>query len=185
MQKYLTLLLIITVAVSSCKKDPVELENTLHYDGENANSPNLFADTYEMAVRFTESKLSPFTGKTITSVEWYLTEAPDNLSLRIYDMGNTARPGDVMYNADVSSTMKVGEWNSHTLSTPIEITTNDIWISLRFTLSDTQQSIGCDSGPNRTNGDWIFRSSSNDWDSYLRITGGESVNWNIRGIVSE
>ena len=60
----------------------------------------------------------------------------------------------------------------------------DLWISLAITHSDVQQSIGCDAGPNKSGGDWLFKSADGLWDTYLDRT-GESVNWNIRGIVSE
>ncbi len=45
-----------------------------------------------------------------------------------------------------------------------------------------QQSIGCDAGPRKTNGDWLFSGADLSWLTYQERT-GEGVNWNIRGRV--
>ncbi|NBC09496.1 MAG: hypothetical protein GVY26_20080, partial [Bacteroidetes bacterium] len=47
-----------------------------------------------------------------------------------------------------------------------------------------QQSIGCDAGPNQSNGDWLYDSNDSQWLPYTDRT-PESINWNIRGELTE
>jgi len=47
------------------------------------------------------------------------------------------------------------------------------------------QTIGCDAGPNSTGGDWLYQESDGRWLTFQQRTTTESINWNIRGFVSE
>ena len=48
-----------------------------------------------------------------------------------------------------------------------------------------RNNLGCDAGPTDGGGDWLFRDSDGEWDSFRQRAGGESINWNIRGIITE
>ena len=109
---------------------------------------------------------------------------PQSAEIRIYGEGSPSFPGTLLYAAVVTDQIRTLQWNEHTLSTPVDMTGDDLWISVALTHASEQQSIGCDSGPNVANGDWLFQSADGQWDTYRNRT-GESVNWNIRGKISE
>ncbi len=187
MKNVFLLLLLGAVAFSSCDKDddtvPVP-DNVLHYDGPNQTGPLLAAGYHEAAVRFTTNELLPFQGKQLTEVEFFMGIAPAEASLKIYGAGSNDLPGDLLYSANILPGIKIGEWTTHALGAPIDIPNDELWISIGLKHDVEQQSIGCDAGPNQTNGDWLFSNSDSTWETYIDRT-SESVNWNIRGVVSE
>jgi hypothetical protein len=42
--------------------------------------------------------------------------------------------------------------------------------------------IGCDAGPSKDNGDWLYESGDGQWISFLD-RGGDDINWNIRAVI--
>jgi hypothetical protein len=50
--------------------------------------------------------------------------------------------------------------------------------------NDVLQSIGCDAGPAAPDGDWLYQDSDQEWQTFRQRT-GESINWNIRGKVTD
>jgi len=66
---------------------------------------------------------------------------------------------------------------------------NDLWISIEAAHIQTIRSVGCDTGPAVSNGDWIYASAVGEWQTfrdYTTNTGNPvNINWNIRGIVVE
>ena len=176
------------LAFSACQKNdepPVPSgENVLNYDGPNATGPLLAAGEYEAAARFPAVETSPYEGKPLTEVTWFMGILPSSCKVRIYGPGSGDEPGQLLYSADVTDRVQVPAWNTHELRDPILIEGQELWISIAFTHPAQQQSIGCDSGPNVAGGDWLFSSNDNRWRTYVQRT-GESVNWNIRGIVGE
>ena len=186
MKNLFLLLLLGALTFSACEKDddPVVPDNVLHYDGPNQTGPLLEAGYHEAAVRFTSAELLPFQGKQLTDVEFFMGIAPAEAGLKIYAAGSDGNPGNLLYSADLMPDLKTGEWSKHTLSTPIDIPADELWLSIGLTHDAEQQSIGCDAGPNKTNGDWLFSTSDNTWETYINRT-SESVNWNIRGVTSE
>lgn len=184
MKKYFILpALALVLLAFGCKED-APLDNTLRLDGENQSGPLLEAGAYELAVRFTPQQTAKFAGRQLESVQWYNGPRAATTILKVYSEGTPGEPGSLLYSATVTSQVKSFTWNEHKLTTPVDIPDGDLWISLAITHSDVQQSIGCDAGPNKSGGDWLFKSADGLWDTYLDRT-GESVNWNIRGIVSE
>ncbi len=167
---------------ASCGDD--DLPNILQYDGENVTGPLLDAGTHEAAVRFPASLLADYDGREMTSVQWFMGGQPDVCKLVIYGQGTSSSPGAKIVDVDVTNGIATPSWNEYTLSDPIVLGGEDIWISIELLHSQTQQSIGCDAGPNRSNGDWLFSSSDSQWLPYTNRT-SESINWNIRGIISE
>lgn len=175
------------IGFSACQNDDDEsptLPTTLSYDGDNATGPLLPAGEYEAAVRFPSSILDDYKGRDLVEASFFIGILPAGCVLKIYGEGSTGSPGDLIFEADVTNDIVAGAWNRLTLGTPIEITGEDIWISVALTHDQTQQSIGCDAGPNQANGDWLYQSSDNAWEPYIART-GESINWNIRAEVSE
>jgi hypothetical protein len=168
---------------AGCKKDDLGA-NLLSYDGENASGPILVAGFHEAAVRFPENITDPFTGRQLLRVTYFMGAKPQKAELYIYGPGNSASPGQLLYSADITDEIRPLRWSIHTLATPVDITGEDLWISIGLTHAGTQQSIGCDAGPAKDNGDWLFQSTDGLWQSFRNRT-GESINWNIRGELSE
>ncbi|MCB0522016.1 MAG: hypothetical protein H6577_04100 [Lewinellaceae bacterium] len=160
-------------------------DNLLHYDCPNNSGPLLEAGVHELAIRFPASQLADYAGKNLTQVEVFFGIKPAAASIKIYDglASATPQPGAMLSNEiNVTNAIKVQEWNTYTVSPPVPIGNTDIWISVKVNHATTQQSVGCDAGPRREGGDWLFSESDQEWKTYLART-GEGVNWNIRGVV--
>ncbi len=170
---------------AACKKDDnpdTSGVTTLKYDNDNASGPLLGAGEHELAVRFPASTLADLVGKKLTAVQVFVGELPQACIIKIYKQGNSSSPGALMLQSDVLSSLEFPQWNKVKITPGIEITGDDLWVSVYVELASQQQSIGCDAGPRKTNGDWLFSGSDQDWLTYQERT-GESINWNIRAIV--
>ena len=176
--KYLIPIALVLFILSSCKKDDFTL--FLNYDGNNVTSPTLPAGTYELAARFPSEETNAFVGNQLKIVDFYMTLEPQFVRLKIYGEGDAGEPGNVLFSKEVSKDVEIEQWNRIELENPIEITGEDIWISLRVTLASQQQSVGCDAGPGNENGSFVYIDNSDSWTTY-QLWAGESVNWNIRG----
>lgn len=184
MKKLSILLLLFCVLTYSCKDDdPIEKDFILQHDGDNATGPQLDAGTYEAAVRFVGDDVSIYSGNKLTEVEFFMGNEPASCRVIVYDEGANNTPGNELYTANINSVQSPA-WNTHRLATPVDITGDNLWISIELVHDQSQQSIGCDAGPRSTNGDWLFQDSDGNWETYQNRT-GESVNWNIRGKVEE
>ncbi|MEM9990746.1 MAG: hypothetical protein AAF738_03225 [Bacteroidota bacterium] len=176
------LVLVLPLLFAACGEE--DLDNVLFYDGTNVSGPVLPAGTHEFAVRFTPDQLAEHIGKKLVEISFFVGAAPDNgMQVVVYGPGTSERPGAELYVANIDGVI-LQERNTHLVisAVPLEITGDDIWISLRVTQTSAQQSIGCDAGPNEPNGDWLYRSDDQQWIPFSERT-GESVNWNIRGFV--
>ncbi len=181
MRYFPILSLFLAVLVFSCNNDDdgLGLDDTLHYDGPNAAAPLLPPADYEAAARFTDFELGEFIGEEVTEVIFYFAGIPSSTTIRIYDEGSAESPGgSTLYQASVSGSLQPG-WNVHRVRSPVEITGEDLWVSVGFTHNGNFQSIGCDDGPAHPDGGWIYSTLSNQWETFQE-SAGESINWNIR-----
>ena len=178
------ILALLVIALFSCTNDddngPIINDDVIHYDGENQTGPLLAAGSYEAAAYFPPSELADVVGRRLREVSWFMGIAPADCRVRVYAEGSAGEPGNLLYDTNVTNSLRTPNWNTHRLSSPIEITGEGLWLSIAFTHDETQQSIGCDAGPNNTNGDWLYSSADNSWQFYKDRT-PESINWNIRG----
>lgn len=177
--RYFIAILSAALLWGACNKDN---DSFLQLDGDNATGPLLDAGQHETAVRFTADRTRQFNGRQLTEVHWYTGPRPAATQVKVYGPGPGNAPGSLLYSKDVSSSVRPFNWNVHRLDTPIEITGQELWIAIAFTHAERGQTIGCDAGPNRIGGDWLF-TLDNQWRTYIQRT-GESINWNIRGKVS-
>ena len=177
-RKLLLPVLILGLAFSACKKDDFTL--FLNYDDNNFTSPTLPAGTYELAARFPAAETSDYTGSLLKVVDAYIVAEPQAVRLKIYGQGNGNEPGDVLYSKSVTNEIRTDQWVRLEIDDPIEITGEELWISLRITLGNQQQSVGCDAGPGHPEGSYVFLDDSDVWTTYSAWV-GESINWNIRG----
>ena len=183
--RYLLLSLFSLLLFAACNNDDddLSLANTLHHDGVNQSSPVLPAGVYEAGARFTMSQSEEYIGRDLERVNFFMGELPTQCEIRIYAEGNNESPGSLLYSRDVTDELEALSWNVHQLSTPIEITGDDIWICVRLVHQTSLRSIGCDPGPAVQDGDWLFQDCDNDWRPFNQRT-NISINWNIRGVVA-
>lgn len=187
-QSHVILAILISGLLFSCGDDdpfsPLD-GDLLRYDGENQSSPLLEPGDHELAVYFPARVLKDAGGKKLVQIEVYAGSAPQTCQLRVRE-GNTATsPGNILYQKDITSQVQGSpRWIIHTLDTPVDITGDeDLWISVAVTHTNSSQTIGCDAGPRRDGGDWIWQSANGTWQTFQQLTGTESVNWNLRGVV--
>lgn len=154
---------------------------TLHYDKEQDSSPNLSAGRYEAAARFTSTQIGNLAGRDLIEVHYYLANKPETCRVKIYGQNSANQPGSVLYSADVTSATQAHQWNVHKLAQTVKLTSADIWISIEFTHSARQATIGCDPGPAVQDGDWLYSLADGAWRPLSQRT-SISINWNIRGV---
>ncbi len=172
---------------SACKEDeePVGQQvATFQYDGENNTAPLLETGEHIMAARFPASATAAYVGRTLDRIEFYLRELPQELELRVYGESVTGSPGDLLWSQDLSGDLRANSWNGHVITSPIALTGEDIWISIRVFHNAPTSSVGCDFGPANNNGDWILHDTASNWTSFRDFTNNDAnINWNIRGFV--
>jgi hypothetical protein len=169
----------------ACKEDTIDFDydpGVMHYDGVNANAPFLPAGTTEAAARFPEKVLDYYRGKQIEAVDLYIYDLPESSTLIFYGSGGS-RPGIMFLEQDISNALDSSSWNTIPLDTPFPVPAfGDLWISLRMQDPSSLQVIGCDAGPNKEGGDWLYQSDDREWRTF-RDRSTDNINWNIRAIV--
>lgn len=186
MKNIFLLLLPLLLLLSACGEDeePIVQTATFQYDGDNQTAPILDPGVHIMAARFTAAQTNTYQGKTLDRVEFFLLDIPSVVELRIYEANTASTPGDLLYTADLSSDLRSNSWIGHRLTTPLDISGEDLWIAIRVVHNFAAQSLGCDRGPASNNGDWILTDSATSWQTFREVTNNESsINWNIRGFV--
>ena len=186
--KHISLLFVLFIfAASSCKDDTPDqpqIDNLLFLDGENVTSPVLpGGNTYETAVFLPESATEVFNTRLLLAVD-FVVYTPFDGTVFIYEGGSDQPRNIVAQQNFTAGSLTETAWNRVSFDSPARINGNDLWIGIQFDAVGDNQLIGCDAGPNRSGGDWLFESSDNQWQTFRQRT-GESINWNIRGVVSE
>lgn len=185
--KCLTLAILFSgLALLHCTEASVAPENgdeaLLHYDKDQASSPILAAGRYEAAARFTNAQIGVRAGRTLAEIHFYIATKPATCTVKIYGAQNMSMPGSLLYSAEVSAATQANSWNAHQLTQTITLPSNDIWISIEFSHTARQATIGCDPGPAVQDGDWLFAASDSQWQT-LRQRTTIDINWNIRGVL--
>lgn len=154
--------------------------DVLNLDGPNVTGPVLDEGSHRFAVQFDPQDIEPFEGRSLDAVRVYVGEAPASMRLSVHEGGETV-PGRELTAVNVSSFGEVRRFVDYRLGDAVPLTSDDfLWIVAEVELPGTQRSIGCDAGPATDGGDWLWSG-----DRYLTFEArtGESVNWNIRGLV--
>jgi hypothetical protein len=153
-------------------------------DGVNFDAIGLTSGgTFAVAARFPAGVTGPYSGYELQQVEIYINDLPSNCVLNIYDQGTSTTPGALLHTQDVTSSLISLSWNTLTLSSPVEITGDDIWVSYSVTHGAGQYPCGVDDGPAVVDGDWIYDGSS--WQRLSVIAPTLNYNWNIHAILEE
>lgn len=186
--KYISLLLALSIGLTffNCNDgdDGDSNQAELFYDNGSSSAPFFNEGTHEAAVRFPRSIMSNFTEQTLDRVDFYLVNVPNNCVVKVYNEGTDQGPGLLLYEADISTTVRGRSWNTHELTESLVLTGNELWLSIEITLDERSNTIGCDIGPAVDNGDWVSADGELGWSSYRDFTDDAvDINWNIRGVV--
>ena len=160
-----------------------EATGILHYDDDNSSAIGWTSApiTVTVAARFPSAMTIPYAGLEIISVDVYLNDenssGGNEKTLKIYGMGNTIEPGVLLH--EQAFTGPPTSWTTVTLTTPVMVTGEDLWVGYEFTQEDLDIFIpGTDDGTNyNPNGD--FLSTGVGW-SHLGSNPSLMYNWNIR-----
>lgn len=160
---------------TATEPDPTE-EVYLNYDGPNftgigLNNPN----QWEVAAKFTNNLTVPHAGMMLTKVDVYINHVENcTFKLRIYGEGSAVEPGAML--VEQSFTPVMPEWHTITLTTPIVVTGEELWVG--YWIDQTLASIypaGADAGPAHPHGDYIKTGAG-----WSHISPTLNYNWNIR-----
>lgn len=180
--KRMLLLVFTALSLVACQDDD-DLQgagNVLNLDGPNVTGPILEAGTHRFAVQFYEEDLDPFAGQSLGGLRIFVGQAPASMRLSVY-RGGEASPSREVTALNVTSFGQVRRFIDYRLPDLVPIDPGTfLWVEAEVELLEAQQSIGCDDGPAIEGGDWLW--SGDRYIPYIERT-GESVNWNIRGLV--
>jgi len=151
----------------------------LYYGANQLDAPTLNGGTYEAAARYTPAKIGNLVGKTIKEIHYFIADKPDSIKIKLYGPLNATTPGNLLYSADVTSSVEGNKWNAHTLTQALMLNNEDIWLSIQFKMAGSRRTVGCDPGPAITDGDWLYSSQDGQWTPF-NTRSGTSINWTIR-----
>lgn len=165
--------------MASCADDDNGDAVTKHYDGDNANAPALTAGVWEFGVRLPEDLLVDVHDLSLSGVEVFIYNIPQELTLRVYE-DNAGDFGRQVHSQTVTG-LSVNSWNTINLTTPVENNGDGLWMALEVNHGSDIQVVGCDAGPANPNGDWLYDGADELYRRFIDRTGTD-VNWNMRAI---
>lgn len=169
---------------SSVSPDEIQSVTLMWDDGVNFDAIGLTAGgSFDVGARFPASVTGPYAGYELQQIEVYINDAPSNCTIKIYDQGTAVTPGALLLTQDVTSSVIPTSWNTFTLSSPVAITGNDIWVTYSVTHGAGQFPCGVDDGPAVVDGDWIYTSGT--WQRLSVIAPTLNYNWNIHAILEQ
>ena len=171
--------LLILIPLLSCE-DSDDLDDSvafLNYDGGNESAPILEAGTNYVAVKFMENQVAQYNQGRLSEIQFFIANVPEFCQLDIYQgSANNNMPGTNIHSIDLSSEIAGPAWNRYVLAQPLTIDTEDLWITITLDHPTPLGSIGCDAGPQVTNGALVLNASETSYVSYPFA----NINWNIR-----
>ncbi|GAB1419667.1 hypothetical protein MASR2M12_24320 [Bacteroidales bacterium] len=131
----------------------------LHYDGDNDDAIGLTnGGSFHVAARFPSDMVAQYSGYVLQSVDIYINDVPNPSTLKIWGAGSANAPGTLLHQQNFTGT--AASWNTITLSTPLTLTGQDIWVGYSVTHAASEYPAGTDVGPANPNGDWISTDGS-------------------------
>jgi len=125
--------------------------------------------------------LAALDGMTLTSVDVYISNVPDNSSIVIYGPGTQTKCGKLI--CEQSFQAKADSWNHIVLSTPVPVSGNDLWVGVKMSgFSGSKYHIGIDHGPALRGFGDIVNIGGETWWSMADL--GLDYNYCIRANVS-
>lgn len=184
---HLPLLLVALLFSTGCDDDEGSTATTLNYDGSNATAPSLPAGTTSFAVYFPPERTTPFAGRKLERVAFYVSGIPQGTRVSVNEEGpDNLTPGPVIESRDISNRITTTGWYEHLLTNPVSLSGSGIWLVIDVDVDrDNAFAIGCDAGRSyNPNGDLLRFPAATQYGSFQQISGNETVNWNIRGVLS-
>ncbi len=155
----------------------------VHYDGENFDAIGLTSGgTFEVAAQFKPAQLGTLVGGQLIQVKLYINDLPSPATLKIYDNGTATTPGALLLSQPLTA-LTGAAWNTITLTSPIVIDGQDLWVAYEVTHTAGLFPCGCDAGPAALGGDWIYTGGA--WQRLSVIAPTLNYNWNIRALIEE
>lgn len=136
----------------------------------------------EMAAKYTGDFYGDYMGTYVTSVSFYAYAAPVNntMTVRVYGQGSFAEPGELLAE-ETTNNVILSYWNEITLSEPVLLDGQDIWVAVEFTQPEGGYLMSYDDGLCVTNSNWS-RTNGGAWGE-TQIVGGNQIGcWMIKAI---
>jgi len=151
---------------------------TLNYDGDNASAVGLTnGGTFQFGAMFPTNMTNAYINMEINEVQVYVNDVVTASKIYVYGHGSAGAPGAILH--EQSFTAIIG-WNNITLTSPVEISGGDIWVTCEVSHDADMFPAGCDAGLHVENGDW-FKSGAS-WVPMHIANPVLDANWNIRAI---
>jgi hypothetical protein len=152
---------------------------TMNYDGANASSIG-WQESYDLyaAVRFKNDQTSMHIGQEIESVNVFINDLPvGDITVYVWSKGGFVTPEATAVLSEKTVTPVAYSWNTVTLTTPVRVTGDEIWVGYKFTTPAGENAIGVDNATAipKTN----YLKTGAEWVEYT-----ENGNFNIRANVS-
>lgn len=180
--------LVTALLFSACSKedepvtptvDPQDFSaaTSVGYDGTQANSPSTIPiGKYIFAVKLTPEVLSTQANKKMVGIRFFKAGNITDVVVRLHQATESSTPGDVIHEQTFISDSK--GWFNIRLTKTIALPTSGVWVSVEFNKPGANDlTIGCDDGPAKAHGEYIF--FQGNWTKYSAIRAA-SVNWNIK-----
>ena len=180
MRLFFILYLFVLIPLVSCEDSDDDFQSPLallNHDGNNASAPILQAGTNHVGVMFTAGQVAQYNQGELSEIQIFMANSPEFCQLDIYlGTDNNQMPSTRIFSADVTSVIAASSWNNLVLDQPLTIDSEDLWVTLTFDHPVNASFIGCDAGPQVTNGALILNASETAWEAYPFA----NINWNIR-----
>ncbi|MCL2289832.1 MAG: T9SS type A sorting domain-containing protein [Bacteroidetes bacterium] len=140
------------------------------YEGGGVGYGNNATPLIEVAAKYPTSVYCDKMGTYITKVAYFMYQPVTNntLTARVYGSGSYNSPGEVLAQATITNAMS-GNWNEITLSTPVLLDGQDIWVAFEFTQPVGGFPISYDEGDAIENSNWT-RSDGGGWRQMFTVS---------------
>lgn len=184
MFKKVIFLSIVLFSIIACGDDSSS-KSVLNYDADNFDAPSLFPGEYTTTVRFPSNQMTEYTGRQMDEIEFWITDLPVGCEIVVYGEGTETTPGALLHSETVSLKIDANSWNRLNLSSAVDISGEDLWVGLKFSVDELSKVVGCDAGPAKENGDLMNDENSN-WTTLRAYSNGDvDINWNIRAYIAQ
>lgn len=161
------------------------LKNDNGYGSTIGNGTN----SLTVATRFTASDMASHVGKYIKKVDFYLKGNSNGQRItsgevvKIWEGGTIGNPGTLVYSQSASADVKVDEWTTHNVTTPIEIKADkEYWVGYTATPSGGYP-FATDKGPMVPDKGGWYSTDGSTWKQL--INANLDYNFLVRAIISD
>ncbi len=169
--------------VAKAPKAGDDVQYVLHYDRDYLTSLGLESgNEVTFATYYPGSTLASIAGMQISSVDAWIQDVPEKVSVVVYGQNTQSAAGDLLYSQEFIPT--AASWNHIELDKPVAISNQDLWIGIKFEgLSAGAMQMGVDAGPSNVGfGDLVNVGGETWWSlSDLGNDGNVSIRANVTG----